>query len=196
MKKVGLTGNIGCGKSTVARIFETLGIPVFHADGVAKEILTHKRTQIEIREKFGSAVFTSEGLDRKKLASIVFNDSEALTFLNSLIHPGVRKEFNLWFERQSGHPYVIEEAAILFETGIYKEFDKIITVVSPVDLAISRVMQRDSISREEVEKRMRNQWPQDKKVDLSSFVISNDENHLVIPQVLAIHDELCLAVGQ
>jgi dephospho-CoA kinase len=196
MKKVGLTGNIGTGKSTVARIFETLGIPVFHADEVAKKLLTDESIKLAIQKKFGNTVFTNEIPDRKKLASLVFNDSEALTFLNSLIHPRVRKEFNLWFERQSNHPYVIEEAAILYETGIYKEFDKIITVVSPVDLAISRVMQRDGINREEVEKRMQNQWPQDKKVDLSSFVISNDENHLIIPQVLAIHHELCLAVGQ
>jgi dephospho-CoA kinase len=190
MIKVGLTGNIGSGKSLVTSIFETLGVPVFHADEVAKTFLTDKSVQIAIKEKFGESVFNGEIPDRKKLAYIVFNNRDALAFLNSLIHPKVRQELMRWFDQNAESCYVIEEAAILFESSLYREFDKIIMVAAPVELAIRRVMQRDGIGKEKVKKRLINQWQQEKKIELSDYVIINDENHLVIPQVMAIHKEL------
>jgi dephospho-CoA kinase len=190
MIKVGLTGNIGSGKSTVCRIFETLGVPVFHADEVAKEMLKEERIQQQIRTKFGNEVFDGNILDRKKLASIVFVDKEALTFLNSLIHPEVRKKLKRWFDEKSDHHYVIEEAAILIEGGSYIEFDKIIMVTAPPELSIKRVMDRDGVKKEDIENRLLNQWSQQKKIELSHFVIHNDEKQLLIPQVLAIHHQL------
>jgi dephospho-CoA kinase len=190
MIKVGLTGNIGSGKSTVTRIFETLGVPVYHADEEAKKFLTKKKIQLAINEKFGDTVFSGSTLDRKKLASIVFSDQNALAFLNSLIHPLVREHLKVWFDHHIQNSYVIQEAAILFESGFYREFDKIITVAAPVELAIQRVMHRDGIGKEEIEKRMHHQWEQERKIEHSNFIIYNDEDHLVIPQVLAIHNEL------
>lgn len=190
MIKVGLTGNIGSGKSTVSRIFEILGVPIFHADSVAKELLHDESIQQKIKAKFGKEVLTGNILDRKKLASIVFVDKDSLSFLNSLIHPGVRKKLMRWFEEKSDHRYVIEEAAILFESGFYREFDKIIMVAAPLELSIQRVMERDGIRKQEVENRLVNQWPQQRKIDLSHFVLHNDEKQLLIPQVLTIHHKL------
>jgi dephospho-CoA kinase len=190
MIKTGLTGNIGSGKSMVSRIFETLGVPVFHADTAAKKLLTDESIQQAIMEQFGGAVITEDKVDRKKLASVVFEDKSALTYLNTLIHPMVRQDLMKWFERHKDYPYVIQEAAILFESGFYKEFDKIITVAAPADICIQRVMLRDGLRKEEVEKRMENQWKQEKKMELSHYIIYNNETQLVIPQVMAIHHEL------
>ncbi len=190
MLKVGLTGNIGSGKSTVARIFKSLGIPVFHADEVAKTMLLQGEVIEGILQKFGKDVFTDNLPDRKKLASLVFNDAGALHNLNSLIHPRVRFELKLWFEDQSQLPYAIQEAAILFESGFDKEVDYRVFVSSPVELCINRVVARDGVDRAEVEKRLMHQWTQDKKIELSDFIILNDDNHLIIPQVLEIHHQL------
>ena len=190
MLKVGLTGNIGSGKSTVTRIFETLGVPVYHADEEAKKFLSEKKIQLAIKEKFGGTVFSGSTIDRKKLASAVFGDQDAIAFLNSLIHPRVREDLKVWFDHHVQYSYVIQEAAILFESGFYREFDKIITVAAPVELAIQRVMQRDGVGKEEIEKRMHHQWALERKIELSQYVIYNDQDHLVIPQVLAIHNEL------
>jgi len=190
MLKIGLTGNIGSGKSTVARIFESLGVPVFHADEVAKKLLLQEEVSKDILNKFGKDVFTNNLPDKKKLASLVFNDTEALSYLNSVIHPRVRHELKEWFEDHSNYPYAIQEAAILFESGFEKEVDFIVFVSAPVELSIKRVVERDGLKTADVEKRLTHQWPQDKKIGLSDFVIQNDENHLLIPQVLEIHHKL------
>ncbi|OQX81170.1 MAG: dephospho-CoA kinase [Bacteroidetes bacterium 4484_249] len=188
--KVGLTGNIGSGKSVVAEIFRILGVPVYHADLEAKKFLDNKNVQLEIKKRFGSAVFDNNLINRKKLAEIVFKNPEALSFLNSLIHPLVRQDLQLWIEKHSGFAYVVYEAAILFESGFYKNFDKIITVTSPLELSIKRVMKRDGIKREDVQIRIKNQWEQDKKIELSDFIINNDESQLILPQVLKINKKL------
>ena len=190
MIKVGLTGNIGSGKSTVAGIFEVLGVPVFHADKEAGHLLGTTEVMEEIRSRFGDAVFYRGSLDRQQLANKVFNDSAALVDLNTIVHPRVRKKFIGWIERHDQHPYVVQEAAILFETGFYAFFDVTIVVSCPEDTAIERVMARDGTKREEVMARMRNQWPEAKKVGQADYVINNDGEHLVIPQVLSIHEEL------
>jgi dephospho-CoA kinase len=190
MIKVGLTGNIGSGKSTVARVFEILGIPVYHADAEAKKFLDDKNVRDSLIREFGSEIFENGMINRKKLANLVFNSKDALNFLNSLIHPLVRKDFENWTAVHSESSYIIQEAAILFESGFYKMFDRVITVTSSLEQAVSRVVARDGVSEKDVLNRMKNQWSSEKKQKLADFVIYNDESKLVIPQILEIHNEL------
>ncbi len=190
MIKVGLTGNIGSGKSTVARIFKVLGVPVYHADEESKKFLNEPGIQQVLVHKFGKEILSGSIINRKILAEIVFAQSESLDFLNSILHPLVKNDLALWIKKNLHFPYIIQEAAILFESGFYKEFDKIITVTCPGKLAVKRVMDRDDVTMAEVHKRMQNQWEQDKKVELSDFIIDNSNNFLVTPQVLKIHKEL------
>ena len=190
MIKVGLTGNIGSGKSTVARIFETLGVPVYHSDKKAKEFLFVPEVKERLKIEFGQAVFTGTVIDRKKLAKIVFNNKKAIGFLNSLIHPLVRNDFENWCLLYNNEPYVIQEAAILFESGFYKLFDKTIVVICSEEIIVQRVMERDEVEEVAVRERMKNQWRQEEKMKFANYVISNDNEQLVIPQVLEIHREL------
>ncbi|MCF8378290.1 MAG: dephospho-CoA kinase [Bacteroidales bacterium] len=190
MIKVGLTGNIGSGKSTVAKVFETLGVPVFHADIRAKKFLEEKDVMKELVRHFGKDVINQGGIDRKNLAKIVFNDLEAISTLNSIIHPLVRKDLFEWIEMKKDHEYVIQEAAILFESGFYEFFDKIILVTCPEKIATERVMNRDKISQADVMARMKNQWPEEKKIPMSDHIVHNDGQNLIIPQVLEIHKQL------
>lgn len=187
MIKVGLTGNIGTGKSTMAKVFETLGVPVYHADAEAKKFLEYPEVIEEIIGLFGERVHDSDGIDKRKLASIVFSNSELLHKLNAIIHPLVKIDLNEWFKRNASYPYLIQEAAILFESGFYKDFAKIVLVHSPPELSTKRVMTRDQVNMAEVERRRKNQWDQNQKKELSDFIIYNDEKKLVIPQVLKIH---------
>jgi dephospho-CoA kinase len=192
MRKIGITGGIGSGKSTVCKIFELLGIPVYYADDVAKNILdTNFDVSKSVKGIFGAEIFNSDGkADRKKLASIVFNNKEKLAALNHIIHPAVAKDFEEWSKIHNKHPYILKEAAILFESGAYKNVDSVITVTAPVDLRIKRVQDRDKVSREEILNRISKQLTDDDKIKRSDFVIINDEEHLVIPQVLEIHKKL------
>jgi dephospho-CoA kinase len=191
MIKVGLTGNIGSGKSTVARIFEILGVPVYRADDAGRKFLEEESVVRELESTFGKEILEdATTIDRKKLANLVFNDPEALETLNGIIHPRVRQDLNSWMETQKAHPYIIQEAAILFESGFNEAFDAIIFIRCPKEVAIQRVTRRDSTTRETVLVRMQNQWPEDKKIPLSDYVITNDGKQLVIPQVLAIHEKL------
>jgi dephospho-CoA kinase len=190
MIKVGLTGNMGTGKTIVARIFMTLGVPVYHADEHAKRFLECDEVVRKLTKYFGSEILTDHKPDRKKLASVVFNDEEALGFLNSLIHPLVRNDLKKWFGQNKSRPYVILEAAILFESGFYRDFDKIITVAAPKEICLKRLIDRDQISLEEIENRMKHQWDQEKKKAFSDFIIYNDDTELIIPQVIKIHNKL------
>jgi dephospho-CoA kinase len=191
MLKVGLTGNIGSGKTLVAGIFSTLGVPVFHADIEAREQFEAENIRIKIREVFGPGVFSSTGeVLRPALAEIVFNDPDLLGKLNSIIHPGVIKDYQQWLLKHSGASYTLYEAAILFESGHYREMDVIICVTAPEQLRIRRVMERDHITQQEVMKRMANQWEEERKIVLSDFVIKNDESEMLIKQVMEIHKKL------
>jgi dephospho-CoA kinase len=191
MIRIGLTGNIGAGKSTVARIFETLGVPVYHADKQAREILKSDKVTEKISELFGKQVLNAlNQIDRKALASIVFNDKDKLALLNNLIHPLVEEDFLLWCEKYADKKYIIQEAAILFESGFDRLFNANILVTAPEKLCIARVMTRDGITKEMVTDRIGNQWTQEKKMEMADYVIINDEKQMVIPQVLAIHKEL------
>jgi dephospho-CoA kinase len=188
MLKVGLTGNIGSGKSIVSQVFETLGVPVYHSDDKAKYILDEPETRVELQNLFGSAIFDPSGkTDRKKIAEIVFNNSAKLAALNNIIHPSVIKDFQTWILQQQSASYVIMESAILFETGYADLFDKIIVVTAPENIRIDRVMKRDKIKEEEIIKRIQNQMPEADKTAKADFLIVNDNGQLVIPQVLKIH---------
>jgi dephospho-CoA kinase len=191
MLKVGLTGNIGSGKTIIARIFSSLGVPVFHADLEAKKQYDDEVVKKIILEKFGSGVFSPSGkILRPVLAEIVFNDPVRLEELNKVIHPGVYKDYLEWSRRHSGYSYILYEAAILFESGHYREMDKVICVTAPEEIRMRRVMERDHLTPQEVERRMANQWKEEKKVEMADYVIKNDETIMVIEQVMAIHNKL------
>ena len=191
MNRIGLTGNIGTGKSTVARIFEILGVPVYHADKQAREILKSEPVKEQISELFGKQVLNPlNQVDRKALAAIVFNDNDKLSALNNLIHPLVEADFSQWCKNHEDHNYVLHEAAILFESGFDRLFDANILVTAPEELCIKRVMLRDGIGKEMVSDRIRNQWPQEKKLAMADYEIVNDEIAMVIPQVIAIYQVL------
>lgn len=191
MLRIGLTGGIGSGKSTVAKILETLGIPVYYADDAAKDIMNSDATlQALIRENFGEASYKEGRLDRKYLAGIVFNDPEKLNRLNALIHPVTIRHSEEWFSRQKA-PYAVREAALLFESGASANLDYIIGVYAPQALRIRRVQQRDGLSADEVKQRMKRQLNEEMKMKLCDFVLRNDEQELLLPQVLGLHERLC-----
>ncbi len=190
MLKVGLTGNIGSGKSLVAGIFQSLGVPIFDADNQAKTVLNFAETKHQLRGIFGNKIFDGADINRKALAGIVFSDKAKLEQLNLIIHPQVRKHFETWIALHSNSPYIIYEAAILIETGFFKHLDKIVLVTSNRELRISRVMQRDNATRQMVLRRMENQWEDQLKIPLADFKIQNNVHDLLIPQVLKIHRNL------
>ena len=190
MIKVGLTGGLGSGKTTVARIFETLGIPVFYADDEAKKITdTDETVKVQLQDLFGEDLYENGLLIRPKLAQLIFNNPEAIKKVNAIIHPAVARAFENWAIAQNA-PYVLQEAAILFETGGYKRFDKMILVAAPEELRINRVMERSGWSKEEVLQRMANQWGENQKIPLADFVILNDGRKQLLPQIMAIHEDL------
>ncbi len=191
--KVGITGGIGSGKSTVARIFENLGIPVYHADARAKLLMVeNKELKAAIRQAFGEKAYTPEGLpDRAFLAGQVFHDKEKLATLNALVHPVVREDGERWHAAQSGVPYTLKEAALLYESGSYRDLDLVLVVTAPKALRIRRVMARDGVDEAAVRARMDNQWPEDEKVRRADIVIHNDGKQLLLPQVMEVHHLLC-----
>ncbi|MDP4263850.1 MAG: dephospho-CoA kinase [Bacteroidota bacterium] len=187
MLKVGLTGGIGSGKSTVARIFEVLGIPVYYADEAAKQIMnSDKRLKAALIKNFGEQTYQSGQLNRAWLASIVFADNQKLELLNSLTHPATIRDANKWIQQQTS-PYIIKEAALLFESGANKYLDYIVGVSAPEDLRIQRAMQRDHVKKEEILQRMSRQMDEEAKMKLCNSILINDEQQLLVPQVLKLH---------
>lgn len=190
MIKVGLTGGIGSGKSTVAQVFKTLGIPVFDADIVAKRIMEEDKLLVaSIKQALGDESYIGDKLNRKYIADIVFKDKYQLELLNSLTHPVTIRAAEDWMLEQTT-PYCIKEAALLFEAGTAGNLDYIIGVQAPDALRIKRVMQRDGITRQEVLNRMGKQIEQDIKMRLCDYVITNDEQRLLIPQIIEIHQKI------
>lgn len=189
MLKVGITGGIGSGKTTVCQIFEVLGVPVFYADKAAKLVMHSDETLIAgIRENFGDEAYSETGrLNRKHLADIVFNDEKELEKLNTLVHPAVFRAFDVWIKNRGDVPYVIKEAALLFESGSYRLCDYTILVKSPAELKIRRVMWRDGVTKNDVELRMNKQFTDDKKAGLADFTLINDEKKPLVPQVINMH---------
>jgi dephospho-CoA kinase len=190
MLKVGLTGGIGAGKSVVANVFRLLNTPVYDADAAAKRLMIQDEIlQRNIIHHFGKEAYIEGKLNRSYLAARVFSDKEKLELLNSLVHPITIRDASEWFSKQE-NPYVIKEAALLFESGTAEGLDYVIGVTAPEALRIQRVMHRDQLSREEVKKRMQHQLEDSLKMKLCDYIIHNDEMQLVIPQVLKIHEEL------
>lgn len=192
MLKIGLTGGIGSGKSTVARIFEVLGVPVYYADEAAKALMNEDgELKQKIKNEFGDAVYINEKLDRKALAGIVFNAPEKLSRLNALTHPATIAAAGKWMQQQTT-PYSIKEAALIFESGAQEYLDYVIGVTAPAPLRIQRTMHRDGITREEVMARMDRQLDEAMKMRLCDFVLVNDEQEMLLPQVLELHKKLLL----
>ncbi len=190
MLKVGLTGGIGSGKSTVARIFEVFGVPVYYADDEAKRLMNEDaKLKSAIQKSFGAGSYINEELDRKYLASVVFNDPGKLHQLNALVHPATLKDAAEWMLQQRT-AYLIKEAALIFESGSQDGLDYVIGVSAPRDLRIQRVMKRDGISQEEVVSRMDRQLSEDDKMKRCDFVIINDEQEMLLPQVIGLHERL------
>lgn len=186
MIKVGLTGGIGSGKTTVARIFETLGIPVYYADDAAKRLMnSNEELKSLIIKHFGDESYQQGELNRKYIASIVFNNKEKLELLNSLTHPITMQDALVWMNKQTTL-YVIKEAALLFESGAAEQLDYIIGVYAPQHIRVKRVMDRDKTTIEEVMKRVSRQIDEEMKMKLCDFVITNNDQQLVIPQVLEL----------
>lgn len=187
MLKVGLTGGIGSGKSTAARIFEVLGIPVYYADEAARQIMnSDKQLRAAIIRNFGEQTYKGGQLDRAYLASIVFTDNQKLQLLNSLTHPATIRDANKWIQQQTS-PYIIKEAALLFESGADKYLDHIVGVSAPEELRIQRAMQRDHAKREEILQRMSRQMDEETKMKRCNSILINDEQQLLIPQVVQLH---------
>lgn len=195
--KVGITGGIGSGKTTVCKIFETLGIPVYYADDRAKALMVENKDLIvRIKHIFGDNAYTPEGeLNRSYISQVAFTNPEKLKELNAAVHPAVLEDGIIWHESQKDTPYTLKEAALLFESGSYIALDKIITVTAPEDVRIERVMKRNNLSREEVEARIAKQMPESEKVQRSDFVINNDGEHALIPQVLEIHAKFLKSIN-
>jgi dephospho-CoA kinase len=196
---IGLTGGIGSGKSVVAKVFENLGIPVFNADAIAKDIMnTNSIIKSKLIEAFGNEVYSKstnnngqviESVNRAYLSTLVFSDPFQLEILNSIVHPITIKSAIDWASNQTA-PYVIKEAALFFESGSSSGVSKIIGVSAPKSLRIHRVMKRDQCAKEAVEKRMTHQIEERIKMKLCDFVIVNDDQHLVVPQVVALHEKI------
>lgn len=196
---VGITGGIGSGKSLICSVFRILGVPVFEADKAAGEITgQNPAVKKELSAYFGSGIYNAEdgSLNRRKLASLIFNNRESLSFVNRLVHPLVKESFDRWVMEQKS-AYILQEAAIMFESGFYRFMDLNILITAPIELRIRRVLERDHTTREQIIERMKNQWNDEEKSRLADFVIINDEVHPVMDQILDIdmkirtHGKIC-----
>ena len=191
MIKIGITGGIGSGKSTVCKVFKVLGIPVFEADLIARQLMnTDSKVRVQLIDLFGTSVYLSDhSVDRKFLSEIVFNNPSLLAKLNSIVHPVVLNAFDNWCQNQQS-PYILHEAAILFESGFYKLMDKTIVVATNEQERIQRVLKRNGTTEELVKQRIRNQWTDEQRIKLADFVINNNDNELIIPQILNIDKKI------
>lgn len=188
--RIGLTGGIGCGKSTVAKVFEVLGIPVYYADEAAKRLMNEDELlKQQIAQLFGPQAYKNGQLNRQYIAALVFNNKEKLDALNALVHPATIRDGERWMQQQST-PYAIKEAALIFESGTQEYLDYVIGVSAPKALRLQRAMQRDGATREQVIARMQKQINEEIKMRLCDFIIYNDEVQAVIPQVLALHEQI------
>jgi dephospho-CoA kinase len=194
MKKIGLTGGIGSGKSTIAEVFKVLNIPVYNSDERAKALMNENQLLMEeISKIFGAHIYQNGELNREELGAIVFKNPELLQQLNAVVHPVVGDDFNAWCNKQQSK-YVIKEAAIIFETGINKMLDGVIAVIAPDELRIKRVLKRPGMTEELIKDRMSRQLPTETLIDKANWLINNDETVLVIPQVLKVHEEILMVL--
>ncbi len=189
MKKIGVTGGIGSGKTVVCEIFRTLGIKIYNADFRAKEILNSDNSvRSLIIETFGNDIYRNGIADRKRLADKVFNNPEELLKLNAIVHPAVARDFENFVESNRNEAYIIKEAAILFESGTYKQLDSVVLVYAPAEIRIQRVLDRDKTDRDAVLSRMKNQMDDSEKMKLSNYIIYNNDESSLIKQVIGLHN--------
>jgi dephospho-CoA kinase len=190
MIKLGLTGGIGSGKSTVAKVFQEMGIPVYYADDEAKKFLAYEEVKKRLQVLFGAQVVNALGaIDKPVLASIVFTDEKELAKLNALIHPLLENDFQEWVLKQNTS-FIVKEAAILFEAGFDKSVDKILTISAPIDQRIDRVIKRDGVSRQHVLDRISKQWSDQQREAKSDFVIRNANEDMILAKILDIYSQL------
>jgi dephospho-CoA kinase len=195
-KVVGITGGIGSGKSTICRVFQLLGVPVFNSDVEAKKLYNEDEfLKKEVIDLFGKGLLTEGKIDHSKLASIVFNDPTALSELNKLVHPRVREKFKVWLREQNA-PYILKEAAILIESGSYKECDAIILVSAPLIIKEKRLINQRGMSPEAIRERMAKQMSDEDKRPHCQYNIVNDEIELVVPQIITINHELLASIAK
>lgn len=194
MLKIGITGGMGSGKSTVCQIFETLGIPVFSSDQEAKWLMTHQPTiKVAILSLFGPNAYNeAQELNRAHIAKMAFEQADLTQKLNQLVHPAVQSHFKQWCTKQNS-PYVIKEAALLFESGSYLDLDYVVVVSAPKWLRVQRAMNRDGATKEQIEKRLKHQLSEKQRLERADFIIKNDGNKLLIPQVLKLHQQFIFA---
>lgn len=192
MLKIGITGGIGSGKTTACKVFEKIGIPVYYADSRAKKLMVeHSEIRTELSTLFGEEIYTPQNeLDRKKLAKLLFGNNAALQKVNKIVHPRVQSDFENWTQLHTSAPYVLKEAAILFESGAHKGVDKSILVFAPELLRLERVTKRDKTSIEAVRARMQHQLPDSEKLKMADFVLYNNDEQLLFPQILDLHQKL------
>ncbi len=191
--QIGLTGGIGAGKSTIAEIFNTMGIPVYSADFHARELMEKDETLIDsIRQLLGPEAYIKGRLNRKWIAAKVFNDHNLLTRLNYLVHPVVHRHAQIWHLGQRNVPFTLKEAALTYESGQYLSLDAVICVEASEETRVARVMNRDKVTESAVLARMKNQWPSYRRRQLADFIIENDRKQSIVKQAVAIHRQLCL----
>ena len=189
--RIGITGGIGSGKTTVCKIFESMGIPVYYADDWAKWLIENDPNIVAgIQQIFGNEAYIDGVYQRSYVASIVFNDKEKLAQLNALVHPAVEKHSQQWHWEQIDAPYTLKEAALMIESGGHHFLDGLIVVTAPEALRIARTVARDGSEPAMVQRRIANQWPESDKVALADWVICNDGEHPIVPQVWEIHQIL------
>lgn len=189
-KVIGLTGGIGSGKTTVSKMFEALGVPVYNSDSEAKKIMELPEVIVLLKNNFGNDFFENDILNRKKLADLVFKNSKKLNELNAIVHPFVKKNFIIWLKKNENEKFVIKESAILFESKTNINCDKIITVIAPLYLRMQRIVERDHLVFHEIVKRINNQLSDEEKVENSDFVIENTDLEMTKNQVLKIYEIL------
>ncbi len=188
MKKIGITGNIGSGKTTVCKIFEHLQVPIFYADTEAKKLYDRKDIRQSMINMFGKGIYKSDGkIDTLALASKIFNNEDQAVFVSGLLYPALRKVYDDWLITVQSKPYILYEAAILFETGFYKSFDAIIVVEAPLLIRLHRIQDRDQLSETKIRERMDRQWRDERKSAAADYLIRNDGKSFLIPQVLKLH---------
>lgn len=194
--KVGVTGGIGSGKSTVCKVLEAMNFPVYYSDHEAKSLVNNNQDlKHQLISLLGKEIYESGQLNRPKLAELIFNDFKLKEKVNGIIHPAVREHFKAWILKQKSD-IIFNEAAILFETGAYQSYDKMILVTAPEAVRINRVQQRDGSAETDIKSRMQNQWSDDQKIPLADYVITNDDKEAVLPQILHIIEDLKSARNQ
>jgi dephospho-CoA kinase len=189
-KIIGLTGGIGSGKTTISKIFEELGVPIYNSDLEAKKIMELPEVIVLLKNSFGKDFFENNILNRAKLADLVFRNTEKLNVLNAIVHPFVKKDFLFWVKKHHNEKFVIKESAILFESKSNLDCDKIITVTAPLDLRMKRIAARDNLGFHEIVKRINNQISDEKKIENSDFIIENTDLEMTKTQVLKIYNTL------